>query len=244
MVLLTFFITSVALSRVGRTQKHALVDVGKSGPRDAWQVLANGGCATVCIVLWRVLVWPDAALWFIAFAGAYAAATADTWGTEIGTLAPGTPRDVLSGKPLATGMSGGVSTIGTIAEALGAAVLGLMAWPAYVLATVAVAAHPVLTLFTLPRPHWSNNALAVFALPVALGGMLGAIVDSVLGATLQERRFCATCGRDCETELHVCGTRTRLRRGIAGFSNDAVNAVVTLTGSVVAGAVWLLEVAH
>ena len=243
MILLTFFITSVGLSRVGRAEKRELVDVGKTGPRDAWQVLANGGAATVCIVLWRLIGGPDPVLWFVAFAGAYAAATADTWGTEIGTLGGGTPRDVLTGKPLAAGLSGGVTAIGTLAEALGALLLGLLTWPALLLSILAVDPHPGLTLFALPRPHWSDNAITVFALPVVLGGMLGAIIDSVLGATLQERRWCPRCRRECETDPHHCGTPTERQRGIAGFSNDAVNAVATVSGALVAGLAWLAEVA-
>jgi len=44
-ILLAFFVPSVAVSRIGRTRKRALVDIGKGGPRDALQVLANGGVA-------------------------------------------------------------------------------------------------------------------------------------------------------------------------------------------------------
>ena len=52
-LLLAFFISSVALTRVGRERKRALTDIAKSGPRDAAQVLANGGIATLCVGLPR-----------------------------------------------------------------------------------------------------------------------------------------------------------------------------------------------
>ena len=81
-VLLAFFITSVALSRMGKTRKEkAFVDIGKTGPRDAAQVVANGGVAAGCALL---ALWVDPR-YAVAFAGAFAAATADTWGTEIGS---------------------------------------------------------------------------------------------------------------------------------------------------------------
>ena len=50
LVLLAFFIPSTAISRIGRARKRALVDIGKHGPRDAMQVLANGGVATAAAV--------------------------------------------------------------------------------------------------------------------------------------------------------------------------------------------------
>lgn len=203
LVLFAFFIPSVALSRLGRARKRDLVDIGKHGARDAWQVLANGGVAAVC----AILAWRLGGPWLAAFAGAFAAAGADTWGTEIGTLARQTPRSILTFRPLATGLSGGVTAIGTLAEVAGASVV------AFAAALLGVAA---------------------FA-PVAIAGIAGALVDSVLGASLQSLRHCPACARDCETDPHDCGTATVARRGLTWFGNDAVNLAATLTGAVVAG---------
>ncbi|MGA8532529.1 MAG: DUF92 domain-containing protein, partial [Candidatus Tumulicola sp.] len=49
LVLFAFFIPSTLLSRFGRSHKAAFE--GKQGPRDAWQVLANGGIAAICALL-------------------------------------------------------------------------------------------------------------------------------------------------------------------------------------------------
>jgi uncharacterized protein (TIGR00297 family) len=123
-VLLAFFVTSVALSRVGRVRKRErLIDVGKTGARDAAQVLANGGIAAICAL---------AALHFgarfeAAFAGAFAAAAADTWGTEIGTLARGVPRSILTLRRIQAGLSGGVTLAGTLAEFAGAIAVAAVA---------------------------------------------------------------------------------------------------------------------
>ena len=132
LILLAFFVTSVALTRAGKKRKRELVDIGKGGPRDAWQVLANGGIATACLLVWAYVDHSAATSpWFVAFAGAYAAATADTWATEIGTLAAKPPRSILTGKPLATGLSGGVSSAGTAAEIAGAVLIAVLTQPPY-----------------------------------------------------------------------------------------------------------------
>jgi uncharacterized protein (TIGR00297 family) len=202
-VLLAFFITSVALSRVGKARKaQILVDVGKTGPRDAAQVFANGGIAAVCALL---SLW-EGPRFVVAFAGAFAAAAADTWATEIGALARGTPRSILTFKPIATGLSGGVSLQGTLAE-IGGALL---------IAAVALALVP-------------HSFLAV-----ALGGIAGATADSLLGASLQSLRWCPGCKRLTEREPHVCGANTTPVRGLSWFGNDTTNYVATLIGAGVA----------
>ncbi len=202
-VLLAFFVTSVGLSRVGKQRKAvALRDVGKTGPRDAAQVLANGGVAALCAVL---SLW-EGPRYAAAFAGALAAATADTWGTEIGALARGAPRSVLTLKPVATGLSGGVTLQGTGAEVAGALAIAACAWPLVPHAFVAV---------------W-------------LGGVAGAFADSLLGASLQSLRWCGACGRATEREPHSCGANTTPLRGLAWFGNDATNYAATLAGAAVA----------
>jgi uncharacterized protein (TIGR00297 family) len=207
LVLLAFFVPSSLLSRLGAQRKRNAGDAGKQGPRDAWQVLANGGVAALCALAVVGGGLPAAA----AFAGAFAAASADTWGTEIGTLSNAAPRSIVTLRPVATGISGGVTILGTIATLGGAA-------------CVAAAA----TLVGI-APFW----------PVAAGGAAGALVDSLLGATVQALRWCPTCARACETNPHRCGTPSVLRRGLEWIENDAVNFAATLAGALVAGALSL-----
>jgi uncharacterized protein (TIGR00297 family) len=171
-------------------------------------VLANGGVATACAVAWGCSHEPRFAL---AFAGAYAAATADTWGTEIGTLARRRPRSILTLQPIPTGLSGGVTIPGTLGELAGALWLAVAGTLGLALAG-------------------TSAQLA----PLAIGGIAGATTDSLLGATVQELRRCDRCERTCETDPHACGTPTRLVRGVPGFGNDLVNLLATLAGSAVA----------
>lgn len=203
-VLFAFFIPSTLLSRLGRARKRRLIDVGKHGARDAWQVFANGGFAALCAVL--AVAFGSSAL-AAAFAGAFAAASADTWGTEIGTLVRERPRSIITLRPVATGLSGGVTLAGTLAECGGAIAVALIAWSAGV------------------SSLWC----------VAAGGVAGALVDSVLGATVQELRYCDRCARECETNPHECGAPARVVRGFSWMGNDAINACATATGAIVAG---------
>jgi uncharacterized membrane protein len=139
--------------------------------------------------------------------GALAAATADTWATEIGTLFGGTPRAPLTLRPVPPGTSGGMSAAGTAAMIAGALFIALAA-----------------------RALALTDALAV----VTLAGCVGAMVDTLLGATLQERRWCDACGRATECRRHHCGADTRLAGGLTVMDNDAVNVLATLTGAALA----------
>jgi uncharacterized membrane protein len=69
---------------------------------------------------------------------------------------------------------------------------------------------------------------------IAIAGCAGALADSLLGATLQERRWCDVCGRATERQVHDCGAATRRTGGIALVDNDAVNLAATLTGAAAA----------
>jgi uncharacterized protein (TIGR00297 family) len=203
-LLLWMFISSSALSLLGQRKKAERVGsiVEKGGERDATQVLANGGVYAAAAL--GSLLAPSP-MWYAIGAGALAASTADTWATEVGTLAGGDPISIISGRRVAPGTSGGISIVGTAAGAGGALFIG-----------AAVAGWPV--------PF----------IAVAVGGIAGALADSLLGATVQARRWCEQCGKPTEQRVHTCGTPTRHSGGLVGFDNDAVNAVCSGVGALVA----------
>jgi uncharacterized protein (TIGR00297 family) len=211
-VLLAFFVSATALSQIGRNVagRKDLHTIGKTGPRDGAQVLANGGVGAVC----ALAALTGNPIWQIAFAASVAAAAADTWGTEIGTLSARAPRSILTGKRVEAGLSGAVSALGILAEVAGALFVAAVAW--------AVHASP-----------------AFFA--VAAGGFGGALVDSVLGASAQALRFCRGCARYCETDPHHCGADTTLVRGMAWLTNDAVNFISTAAAAGIAAAAYALR---
>ena len=173
LLLLAFFVSGSLLTRGG-------------GRRNARQVLANGGVAAVAALLGS---WP-------AFAGAVAAAAADTWATEIGAHSPTPPRLMTSGAPVPPGANGGVTLLGTAGGVLGAAVIAALAWLLGPRAGGPGSTHP--------------GGLAAV---VAGAGVLGMLVDSLLGATLQ-------------------GPEDKW------LDNDAVNLAMTLAGAGLAAAGW------
>jgi uncharacterized protein (TIGR00297 family) len=115
--LLAFFVSSSALSRFRQRQKEGELAQAKGARRDAWQVAANGGAATLALALGS-----DGG-----FVGGLAAAGADTWATELGMLARQKPRLITSWREVEPGTSGGVTLAGMLASLGGAAVVGL-AW--------------------------------------------------------------------------------------------------------------------
>ena len=204
-LLVAHFISASALSKLGERRKAQMIGavVEKGDRRDAKQVLANGGVYALAAIAY---MFTHTHAWYAVGIGALAASAADTWATEIGTLAGRNPRSIVSGQPVPAGTSGGVTVIGTIASVGGAL---------FIAAGAAIALWPV--AFTA----------------IALGGLAGAMADSVLGATLQTRRWCDVCSKATERAVHSCGNRTRSTGGLRGFDNDAVNAVCSGVGALI-----------
>jgi uncharacterized protein (TIGR00297 family) len=203
-LLIAFFVTSSALSRFRRARKEQRTAgvVAKGGERDAVQVLANGGPFAAAAVASLVFPWPG---WAAVAGGALATAAADTWATEVGTLAARPPRLILSRRVVAPGTSGGVTSAGTLAAVAGALLIATLAW-----------------LLDWP---------AGVAAGAAAGGFGGAMADSLLGATVQARRWCDRCDAATERVTHDCGAATRRAGGVAWLDNDAVNVVSALLGA-------------
>lgn len=209
-VLVVFFALTSALSVYGAERKLALtrgILAKAATTRDADQVLSNGQVFATAGLLWLGTGDP---LFLAAGGGAIAAAAADSWATETGIAFGGVPRSIASGKPLARGTSGGVTIAGFLGAVAGAAVMAgtmlLIGWP---------------------------RAVAVAAF---FAGVLGMIIDSVLGATLQARLFCPDCRTETEQPVHHCGRPTQLIHGVRWMGNDLVNLLATLAGAVIAGA--------
>lgn len=208
-LLIAYFVSSTALSRFGENEKQKLsaAIVAKGGERDALQVLANGGVFALAALL-AIADAAHATRWEALGAGVLAASASDTWATEIGTLLGGVPRSIIDRRPLARGISGGITTTGTLAALGGAALIGI-----------------VVATLSWPTP---------IALAVVVAGFIGSTLDSVLGATLQTRRWCDTCRALTERAVHDCGAATRRASGIPGFGNDAVNFVSGVVGGLLA----------
>ncbi|MBG0786704.1 MAG: DUF92 domain-containing protein [Anaerolineaceae bacterium] len=231
LVLLTFFVTASGLSVVFKGRKSRIADdFAKGSRRDAGQVAANGGISGVLALSYFLLnlVTPQhpllPALW-LGFAASLAAANADTWATELGVLNPHQPISLRTCKRVPSGTSGAISWVGTLAALAGSAV---------------VAGVAVLTGLAGWAPAGGLSLGGQFVL-ISLAGLLGAMVDSTLGAWIQAMYYCPTCQKDTERHpLHSCGTETTLARGIKWLQNDWVNAACTLSAAAAAVVIKLI----
>ena len=228
--LVAFFVSSSWLSHRGAGRKLALSErFAKGSRRDFAQTLANGGLAAL-LALVAGYVGREAPLFPIlalAFYGALAAATADTWATELGVLAKQPPRLISTGRPVPAGTSGGVTLMGLGAAAAGAAFIGL---------TVFVLVQGA-SLFTLGA--WLLRDWVI--IPVAaISGLGGALFDSLLGATAQAVYVCDACGTETERAIHRCGRATRLLRGWRWLDNDWVNFLASAFSALIGAAMGMI----
>lgn len=210
-LLIVFFVSSSALGRhTSRRTRGPQANYAKGAQRDAGQVLGNGlvaGALAVTIGSSPGVTWP-----WIGYAGAIAAVTADTWATELGALSSAPPRLIHRlNRRVPAGTSGGVTALGILAAALGAALIAVLA---------AALAPP-------PSPGLIGIVL--------VAGMMGAIFDSLLGATAQSMYRCVTEGIETEQHpLHRCGAATEHIRGWRWLNNDKVNLACATIGALVA----------
>jgi uncharacterized protein (TIGR00297 family) len=159
LLLLVFFVIGTGATRLGFRRKESLgLAEARRGRRGARNAIANMGVATVC-ALFAVLT-PQRELFVLAFAGAFAAATADTLESEIGQLWGGRPRLLTTWRPVPIGTDGGVSVVGTLAGAVGALVLAGLGWGV---------------------GFYGGSGFVA----VAMAGFLATIVESLIGATLE-----------------------------------------------------------
>lgn len=215
-----FFVSSSLLSRYKARVKAERTGekFAKGGQRDFGQVMANGGLASLLALLYGLLGQPP--LLLAAFAGVMGTVTADTWATELGTLSRQQPRLITSGQPVATGTSGGVSPAGMLATAGGALfvslVLALILWLA------------------------GTGALAGMAVVGGtLGGVVGSLSDSLLGATVQVL-YRTPAGDETERPTSADGQPHAYARGWRWMNNDVVNLASSLAGMLVAVGVGVL----
>ncbi len=210
LLLVVFFASASLLTRYKESAKTDIaMNFAKGGRRDLAQALANGGVAMIAALIWGLSHNP---IGLAALVGALAEANADTWATELGILSKRLPRLITTGREVAAGTSGGITPLGSIAAVIGAGMIGLLA--------------------ALFRSDWRLFPIGLLA------GSIGALVDSLLGGTVQGIYFSEIRHTETEKPIELEGTPNRLLRGHRFINNDVVNFASTLIGAVVAMALF------
>jgi uncharacterized protein (TIGR00297 family) len=225
MALIAFFISGSALSHYKERQKEqrAAEKFAKGGRRDLAQAMANGGVGALIALLYALLGGPPLLLAF--FVGVMATVTADTWATELGVLSPHRPRLITNGQPVEPGTSGGISLLGSSAAAAGGLLIGIVM-------LISVSVGQGITGQPLNSAWW--------LLPAALlGGLGGAMADSLLGATVQAI-YRYPSGKETERTVGRDGTPNSFVRGWRWMNNDMVNLLSSLAGGVITALIYLL----
>jgi uncharacterized protein (TIGR00297 family) len=184
---------------------------GRSGGmRGMSQVAVNAGLPVLVPVIGYAITRDP--LWYAVSIGGIAAGIADSWASEIGRFSSREPVSLRTFRRVPKGTSGAISPLGSAATVVGALAVGAFG-----------------ALF---------GGLAM--VPVGLAaGIIGSLVDTLIGATVQARFVCESCRATVEDRLH-CGAPTRPSSGWRWVGNDAVNACANLTGMVTAFGVFVL----
>ena len=186
-VLIAFFAIGGLASKYRYEQKLALgVAEDNEGARGSWNVLGNAGVALAAVTGFAAAdaTAIDGVLFQFLFLGSLSTAMTDTLSSEIGVLF-GPPRLITTLEPVETGTDGGVTPKGVAVGGVGGVVVAAIAIPS--------------ATFGIP-PAGAGVVVAA--------GVLGMLVDSVLGATVEGRLI----------------------------GNQAVNFLATLAGGLIATA--------
>ncbi len=205
-MLITFFLIGSAFTKYKYSLKEELGAAElKGGARNWRNVLANLFFPMIMLIMFSFCSLPGAK---IAFLSSLSGALSDTLGSEIGVLSQKPPRMIIGFKKVPPGTSGAVSFIGTLASLLGSIIIPI---EAYVFSLI------------------DRSSLLI----VVVLSFLCSTLDSVLGATIQARYRCETCGAITENLYH-CNGRAKLIEGLPFIDNHAVNLISTGVISVVA----------
>ncbi len=187
-ILLAFFLLGGLFTRYKYNYKLALgIAEGKGGVRGYKNVFSNSLAALSLAIIYGI--YPSHGLVILAaYLGSVATATGDTLASEIGETCKGEPRMITTLKKVRAGADGAVSSLGEGAAFFGSLVIALLA-------------------FVLIK----NDFGLIVA--VTAGGFIGTNIDSVLGATLQQKGY---------------------------LSNNGVNLFATISGAIISGMLYYI----
>ena len=166
LIMLSFFIIGSAATKYKFEYKKRIgVEQGKGGARGYRNVFANGIIAAAAAVLFGVFQQP---VFVIMYVGCVATAAADTVASEIGVTG-GIPRLITTLKLVPIGTNGGITVTGEMVALLGG----------FGVSVIAMLLHVI-----------TPQMMAI----CTLTGFVGTNIDSVIGATLENKGFLGNAG--------------------------------------------------
>ncbi|NXG80267.1 TMM19 protein, partial [Baryphthengus martii] len=205
--LLVFFVTSSKLTKWKKDIKKKIDSEYKEGGQRNWvQVFCNGGIPTELAVLYMIENGPGemaidfskqyTASWMcLSILGALASSAGDTWASEIGSvMSKSKPRLITTWEKVPVGTNGAVTFVGLLSSLLGGMAVGI----AYFITQLLF-----VTDLDVSAPQWP---LIVFG---GAAGLLGSVIDSYLGATMQYSGFDQNTGmvvnHETKDSKHISG---------------------------------------
>ena len=211
--LVTFLVLGSLAGKIRANAKDG-GDAKQGKARDHWQVLANGGI----FMLLAMLAFLNESGWLDSFLGIHtevlrfsetchllslislSVSCSDTLSSDFGRVWGGNPRNIITGKRLIKGVSGGVTGAGFVGAFLGAVSIAIFVF-------------------------WSElsslgSSVSIFWL-VAVFGFIGSILDSVLGILFQAK-YLDEMGNQVDSSE---SGRRIMNAGFRWVTNDVVNAV-------------------
>ncbi|KAH3757254.1 potassium ion transporter [Pelomyxa schiedti] len=193
------------------------------GKRSWVQVISTGGAGTVCCFIYlcrgvinRIFgIEISVCCLSAGFLACYCCCAADTWSSEVGMLSPSPPVLITRFTKVPQGTNGGISTLGTLSAPVGGFLMGVTFWGAQY-----ISSGP--TLFPM-----SICSALTFGSVV---GLLGSLVDSLMGATLQYSGWDSSCNK----VVNGPGPKVKHISGMDIFSNTQVNLITTCISTIVA----------
>ncbi|MFC1786869.1 TIGR00297 family protein [Halobacteriota archaeon] len=161
-ILFVFLVLGGAFTKYKYGYKQSLgIAEPEGGARGYRNVFGNGLVALILAVAGGVFGNP---VFLIGYLGAIATATGDTLASEIGETSKVQPVEIMNFKKVPAGTNGAISVLGEMASIVGSAVIGILAI--------------------------SMGMAGLHVLPIIIfGGFIGTNMDSLLGATLENRGY-------------------------------------------------------
>ena len=178
--------------------------IKKTKSKDIIEIFVNGFFPSLFIVIYGVT---NNIMFMVISLCSVSANFVDSLASDIGTLSNKRPYDFIKKQYVPSGLSGGITFLGTFSSFIGSIIFSL-----------------VVLLIT---------GEAMYLIPIlSIIMMIGCILDSILGSVAQVKYKCDNCGIITENTIH-CGVETSYYSGVKFINNDAVNMICSFAVSAI-----------